>query len=111
MGHDFANHPIAVDQNIGVMQAVFEFVDESEWELFAITNECYSTYVLAKDDDTMKGVASNFILESRGLVEIRDAHKMHIAQVLVPLKAGKGKMSGYLATDGVAVSILTVEPR
>lgn len=107
MGHDFSNHAMAEPQGIGVMQAVYEFVTESEWELLAITNEAYASYVLVKDREMQKAIVGNFITAGPCLVEIRDTEKMHIGQSLVPIKGGRGK--GFLAIEGQPVSILTVE--
>jgi len=112
MGHDFASHAMAQQSGVGVMQAVYEFITATDWELFALTNEAWATYVLCRDPDMQKQLMECFVTTAPALVEIRDARKMNIGQVLVPI-TGRDRNSGvgFLAANGQPVSIMTIEAR
>nr|CAX84188.1 uncharacterized protein [uncultured bacterium] len=50
MGHDYANHIVAVKSGFGVVEAVNKFVQETGCTFIGITNETYPypTYILAR---------------------------------------------------------------
>lgn len=48
LGHDYTNNPVAQHQGFGVVEAVNQFVDESDFGIVAITLEAFPTYVLAR---------------------------------------------------------------
>jgi len=48
LGHDYANHPGSRNQNMGVVEAVDEFVMGSDFEFVFLTRESWPTYVLAR---------------------------------------------------------------
>lgn len=49
LGHDYTNHLPARTAGFGVVEAVNDFVAETDWYLLAITMKNFPTYILARD--------------------------------------------------------------
>jgi hypothetical protein len=49
-GHDFSNTEMGRAKKFGVIQAVYEFIDETDWELVLVTNESAPSYLLIKTE-------------------------------------------------------------
>ena len=52
LGHDFANHPAALEMDFGVIPAVETFLAETGYTLLLLTDESYPTFVIAKNPDS-----------------------------------------------------------
>ncbi|UUX49800.1 class I SAM-dependent methyltransferase [Nisaea acidiphila] len=75
LGHDYSNGPHARALGFGVVEAVREFLEESEGVFVAATMllETYPSYVLAKSmHGGVRPFAEQFLLKSEAVVEIRD---------------------------------------
>jgi hypothetical protein len=72
LGHDYTNHPAAQNMHFGVIKAVNEFVRNSDYQLIALTNEAFPTYVLCRSEETKRQFLTSLLLSEKGLVEIRD---------------------------------------
>lgn len=48
LGHDFTNNPMAQRQGFSVVEAVNQFVAQSDFEIFAMNTEPFPTYILAR---------------------------------------------------------------
>lgn len=57
LGHDYANHPQAREMGFGVVEAVNQFVRETEWRLVFLTQELYPTYLLMREPATPECLA------------------------------------------------------
>lgn len=52
LGHDFTNHPGAQSMNFGVIEAVNEFVKDTNFQLLLMTWENFPSYVLCRDPNS-----------------------------------------------------------
>lgn len=61
LGHDFTNSPPAKDMGFGVVEAVRDFLEETDFSFLALTSEMFPTFVLARD--ITSGNARKFIAD------------------------------------------------
>lgn len=82
MGHDYANHPYALEMGFGVVEAVDQFVRESEWDLHFLTLENFPTYVLVKKpfSATVEEVTTATLHRIPTVVEIVDPARANYRQ-------------------------------
>ena len=52
LGHDYTNHFLAREMRFGVVEAVDEFVSRSDFEMVALTNEAFPTYLLCRRQES-----------------------------------------------------------
>jgi hypothetical protein len=72
-GHDFANHLLASYANFGVIDAVCDFVRESNASLLLITGGSFPTYVLGRPDNRLaEHIVSRAVLELAPTVLVDD---------------------------------------
>jgi hypothetical protein len=112
LGHDYAGNCLATQNGFGVVQAVTEFCAESDWELLAITNEAFPTYVLTKDPSTRQGLMETMATTSTGIVNIENPSDFSITQEFIPALIdgdSDGDKASYLRGHGEdPISILNL---
>jgi len=71
-GHDFASHVYARQQGFGVIGAVSEFVKRSNYELFLVTYEEWSSYVLVprEMEQIKKSILNRLLIAGALMVEL-----------------------------------------
>ena len=74
MGHDYTNQEKAQRMGIRVIEAVNDFVRESGWHFFALTQEGFPAYLLFRSaaSEAAAQLAGRLLHELEGTVEIRD---------------------------------------
>jgi len=73
LGHDYTNN-VGVASHYGVVEAVNEFVRDTEWEMIALTNELAPTFVLHRNPDSPEAgqLMAALVYNVPGVVEVRD---------------------------------------
>lgn len=96
LGHDFSNTYMARAKKFGVMRAVREFTESSDFDLVLLTNEASPTYLLARADNDSTLPALRDALLSHptcSLIEVDVSLLDRFDQVAVETAAGrKGQM-------------------
>ena len=64
-GHDYANHPAALAEGYGVIEAVNEFVKESGSHLLLLTEDGYPSYIIAKQPDSEETRRMRMLIEAQ----------------------------------------------
>lgn len=89
-GHDFANHSGAQQMKFGVVEAVKQFVQETEYDFTLLTYELYPTYVIAKSvgHERYENVFASSLIQCGILTEIQNAESKAYQQKVVKLNDG-----------------------
>jgi hypothetical protein len=83
-GHDFAAHGSARKSQFGVVEAVTEFVENSDYRLVALTVEPFPSYVLARDfpdNDNLKRFTTLLLGNVRQLVAVEGISPRSLGQI------------------------------
>ena len=86
-GHDFANHMMPNFHNFGVIEAVCDFVRESDAELIMITGGSFPTYVIAHPhSQPAKHLIARAYLELGAVALIDDIANLRFSTELVGMR-------------------------
>jgi len=92
MGHDFSNTRMGRIKHFGVIRAVREFCDTSDFKLVLVTNEDAPSYMLVRDEtsEVFKSFLSRlFKVPNIGLLEVDGRFFAHFEQVETQYAQGK----------------------
>lgn len=98
-GHDYANHPEAMKANFGVVEAVNDFVRETNHDLTLLTFEAYPTYVISKsvEHHWYRVMIANAIAHCGVHTEVLNVQDKSFQQQIVGLSDGTMRL--YYAFD------------
>ncbi|ABK46148.1 hypothetical protein Mmc1_3663 [Magnetococcus marinus MC-1] len=104
LGHDYCNHPYAVYQQFGVVEAVNQFVQSHNYALLALTTEPYPTFVMT--DQPHGDVAQQFVTQLlytiSGVTEVRDyPHRLRYQSKLFRIQGNQGGRDVVVPSFGV----------
>lgn len=102
LGHDFSAHELSSAQEFGVAEAVRDFCAQTEWDMIALTNEAWGTYVLTQSPIAIGRLVSKLISSTLGLVNITNFWNMDFKQELIPTP------EGFMTINGWPVSVFTI---
>ncbi|MQX37130.1 class I SAM-dependent methyltransferase [Roseospira navarrensis] len=87
LGHDYANHPGARAQNMGVIEAVNAFVMDTDFDFVFLTRETWPTYVLARPGNAhLASVMGALLMMSVKMTEVTGfPHTTRFSQSIVRL--------------------------
>jgi len=94
LGHDFANHPGAQSMGFGVVEAVQEFLRDSDYVMNFLTYETFPTYVLSRKS-VQASLAPFFAMvlrHSHAPICINNPESMAYEQVIIDFTDGHRKL-------------------
>lgn len=94
LGHDYANNPAAKQMNFDVVEAVNQFVKNSNWTFFGLTIEMFPTYILVHSSTKwMENDSINRMLGNLNYyIEINGLESKFFVQKIIKDKVGNFRL-------------------